>query len=345
MNSNAPKTALIFLHGSGGNGAGTKSSLDCIPLKAFQYKTFREIAESKGIIYFTPTAPKRPYTPALNTRMNVWFDRSDKWQSLNISNPHEDIDGIESSIEQIMTLIHELTPEFPRIFVGGHSMGGCLSLHLLRKPLPVNVKGIFSIGSFICQASCLFTSPIDVTVKRPVLMMHGSADSGVKPSWGEHTATSLLLKGVDVEFRKYPRVEHSYEDSQLSDLLQWISLAEDSTMPPAPPSPSVLTAATDTSSSVSLDSTTLDYSIHSMTDTQESMSYRVIFPMPRDMIAMIISRPVLACGGEFILTEVPEGIQTIFTSSDPERTAYEIGMRLKNRVSSDGNSLNACPMS
>lgn len=61
--------------------------------------------------------------------------------------------------------------------------------------------------------------------------------------------------------------------------------------------------------------------------------------------ALLASRPVLACGAAFELTPLDEGVFTVFSSSDPHRTANEIGLRLRNRVASGGGSLNACPMS
>jgi hypothetical protein len=54
------------------------------------------------------------------------------------------------------------------------SMGGCLSLHLLRRDLPPEVKGIFSMGSFLVQQSAVVNGPLGSGSKLPVFMMHGN---------------------------------------------------------------------------------------------------------------------------------------------------------------------------
>jgi fermentation-respiration switch protein FrsA (DUF1100 family) len=59
----------------------------------------------------------------------------------------------------------------------------------------------------LIEKSALFIGP-EVDCKVPVLMMHGSDDHMVPLTWGEGTATSLLLAGVEVQTLEiYPTLQ------------------------------------------------------------------------------------------------------------------------------------------
>lgn len=272
---------LIILHGSGGSGLEIKSFLDCVPLKSHGYRTFRDIANGFRITYDAPTASEKPYTAAFGTRMNIWFDRSDNWNALGTDDPHEDIYGIEESIEKILTLVQNVPPEFEHIIIGGHSMGGGLCLHLLRKSLPERVRGIFSIGSFAVKSSALFAGPLGNAAKLPLLMMHGTSDPLIRHKWGQDTATSLLIKGVDVEFRSYHGLDHGLDDSQLTDLLEWIPRLVSAASRPS--NPTTTTTTNHQNTPPVPPSNTVPYSLESVESEDGSSRYRVTYPVPRDM--------------------------------------------------------------
>ena len=109
------KSLVVFLHGSGGTGPEIRSFLDTVPLESFGMKTFRTVADEKKIEFVCPTAAKRPYTPALGERMNVWFDREGDFNRKGIKGI-EDLKGADNSVEQVyfltlQTLISDLTEE------------------------------------------------------------------------------------------------------------------------------------------------------------------------------------------------------------------------------------------
>jgi dienelactone hydrolase len=56
-----------------------------------------------------------------------------------------------------MILLNDLSRQYKHIVIGGFSMGGGLVLHLMRYCLPLNIRGIFSIGSFVIKSSLLNT--------------------------------------------------------------------------------------------------------------------------------------------------------------------------------------------
>ena len=94
------RTLVVFLHGSGGTGPEIWSFLDTIPLETFGMRTFRSVADEKKIDFVCPTAVKRPYTPALGERMNVWFDREGDFNRKGIKGL-EDLKGANNSIQEV----------------------------------------------------------------------------------------------------------------------------------------------------------------------------------------------------------------------------------------------------
>lgn len=168
------KTALIFLHGSGGDGVEVKSFLDCLPLTDFGHETFSDVAKSIDMDIITPTADTRRYTAMNYERLNIWFDRTAKFFSKDGLDDKEDLDGVELSLSKIFKIIEEIEPRYDHIFLGGHSMGGVLMLHVLRKNVSPKVRGLFSIGSCLLNMSEVFVGPgLGNASKLPLLMMHG----------------------------------------------------------------------------------------------------------------------------------------------------------------------------
>jgi predicted esterase len=124
----------------------------------------------------------------------------------------------------LLALIDENKNDYEHIFVGGFSMGGCLCLHLLRHRLPPNVRGIFTMGSFLVGGSVVVNKAqlFKDTPHMSVLMMHGSADALIRVEWGRATATNLILREVDVAFKEFQYVDHDISEEMLADLLHWI---------------------------------------------------------------------------------------------------------------------------
>ncbi len=362
-------TVLLFLHGSGGKGAELRAFLECIPIEEFVGKTFRETCDVSKIDIVTPTSDVRNYKPNMNMPTNVWFNRSSKFLQLGLNDSYEDVKGIDESINKIMILLNDLSRQYKHIVIGGFSMGGGLALHLLRFKLPINIRGIFSIGSFIVISSILNSSTITSENKKiPLLMLHGEDDEIVKLEWGRHTATTLHLHEIDVQFKEYKGLTHEIGIEQLVDLIYWI---EDLTIQIDkkemiynsnielnssnncyyPPSiykkmsreGEIIHPRCNNSKSNKIDSDkTIPYILSNMND-KIKISYNVPYNIDLEILT---SRPVLACGGMFDISVEDDrsSVFTVVTSADPHKTAIEIGIRLHNRLNSEGNSLNPCPI-
>jgi len=242
---------LILVHGCGGTGAERIQRLKEIILKTYQDRSFYDVAKSLGITCNAPTAPIKPYSASHGKMRHIWFDRSKNAFKLGRDCPEEDLAGIEESLEQILGVIRDVPPEFQHIFIAGLSMGGGLSLHLLRKSLPERVRGIFTFGSFAVKTSALFTAPLGDGARVPVLMTHGTSDEKIELSWGQGTAADLTARGVAVDFRSYKGHGHSAESEEMRDLLGWIlELANRISPPPVPPLPLITTTTDCTTSSM-----------------------------------------------------------------------------------------------
>ena len=67
-----PRAAVIFLHGSGDDGAGLQGHL-----RRMRGGRFLREMEGLGVRLLFPSATPRPYTLAGGQVMSVWFDRYD----------------------------------------------------------------------------------------------------------------------------------------------------------------------------------------------------------------------------------------------------------------------------
>lgn len=334
----------MILHGSGSTGLELRFFLERVPLRELNYDTFYQAALRMGLQIFTPTALKRPYSPSMSSLMNVWFDRTENFLSRGTNDSHEDLDGIDQSLQQVIDVILSQEQEFDNIFIGGHSMGGCLCLHMLRKRLSTKVRGIFTMGSFLVKSSRVFSDPSTAENSLlPVYMMHGVNDPLIRLSWGEETAANLVLCEVDVTFKSYAGADHGIADDMLVDLLAWVKdmiLVAESRGQMDPGHHQRLPTA---DMELLVQPKTMPYTLHRVTDSADK--FHLTFAVPVEMKTMLASRPILACGSTFEFEPVAEGLHTVISSSDPSKTALEIGKRLQNRVTSNGGSLNACPMS
>ncbi len=163
----------MFLHGSGGSGKDMSTFFNSVPLKEFNYETFADVAKLSSIDIMTPTSDVRRYTAMNGERLNIWFDRTGLFFTPDGLDDKEDLDGVEMSMEKVFNAVNNVQHNYDNIFFGGHSMGGVLSLHTLRKNVSPKFRGIFSISSCLLNMSEVFVGPLGSASKLPLIMMHG----------------------------------------------------------------------------------------------------------------------------------------------------------------------------
>jgi len=378
MSRGPSRSLVIFLHGSGGNGGELRQFLSVVPLGEKQgYRPFVDVLGSQNMDLLTPTAVSRAYTPFDEAPSTVWFNRAADFLSKGAEDVYEDVEGANKSFDQVNQLIEENQDRYDHFFLGGISMGGCLSLHGLRRQGLLNpkVRGIFSMGSFLVNNSIVFKDLStwhsslpngDGVSGVPVLMMHGTCDSMIRHDWGKTTATNMLLRGVNVRFESYDNLDHEIGEGELVDLLAWMSdlrytadkvakRPEQERQDPLASEWANVEAASkfqeplgEVSSGVA---SGVPFIIEKAPANNSSSGFVIRFPVPEDiapqLIPLLIASPVLACGGVFNLVNDPTrpGVMTLVQTSEPENLAKAIAARIAIRVTSGGASLSACPMS
>jgi predicted esterase len=216
----ARRNVIIFLHGSGGDGRELRAFLEAYRLPAFNMQTFRQVLDSWNTDLITPTSSLRPYTPAGGETMNVWFDRTANFQVEGLRSK-EDTEGANRSLDSLISSLN--LSSYNHVIFGGFSMGGGLCLHSYRTLISPKLRGVFTMGSFLVESSAVLTSSlIEDYSKIPLLMMHGEDDSLIRINWGKATATSLHMRGLNVDFRRYPHTDHELGEEEMLDLLHWI---------------------------------------------------------------------------------------------------------------------------
>ncbi len=209
------KCCLLILHGSGGNGGEIREFLDEYPIEHQNWQTFHQLMNGINCDIHSPSSKVIRYSPAGGERMNVWFDRSPRFQREGLDS-EEDSDGATQSIQTLASYLVEIEGKYhyDHYFLGGFSMGGGCCLHFLRSgmlpPLIAKkVRGMFTLGSFLVQNSAVMKADLHPRAKElPILMLHGENDSLIPCDWGRKTAANLLVRELNIEFRSYPGVDH-----------------------------------------------------------------------------------------------------------------------------------------
>lgn len=221
------KVGIIFLHGSGSNGHEMRNALNSIPLETYKQNSFCDvILRNLNWCISTPTADKLPYDVCDGEYMNVWFNRLPSFELNGVQDSYEDVENVNKSLEKVFECIEDLLQQgCEAFFVGGFSMGGCQSLHILTEYTKSNSKyehllkrilGIFCVSSFLINDSIVNKSLEEYTkynhhdknknIFPEVFICHGANDGLVHPQWGSVTATNLMLNSnhqVDVQFKLY----------------------------------------------------------------------------------------------------------------------------------------------
>lgn len=199
------KFTLIFLHGLGDSGHGWAQSLMFLARKF----PFLKI--------ICPHAPKMPVTLNGGMVMPAWYDI----MSLDsLSSNREDESGLKNSSMMLKSLIEKEDIPSNRIFVGGFSQGGAVSLYhsLTTKE---RLAGIISLSSYV---PCLKTIPLLKDCNdSPIFIVHGDSDPIIDVSLHRRSVTFLKEKTCNpIESHVYAGMAHTSSESEFIDLSNWL---------------------------------------------------------------------------------------------------------------------------
>ena len=221
--------AVIFLHGVGSTGDELRSQLSLLVQPSLEQRF-------PHVRFLYPTAPLRSFTAFKGRVLPAWFDRPGyglHWD--------EDVEGLHESCAQLNELTQQCNAtgiSNQRIIIGGFSMGGAQAIHAAYSKLgatrptfvqpsvqPVPLAGCFCIASYLPR-TCAVPSSLtldSIALATPLLFMHGSADSIVRPTWAEETCRRMKQAGVLCLFNMYDNHIHALSAHQIDDLTTFIA--------------------------------------------------------------------------------------------------------------------------
>ena len=209
-----PRAAVIFLHGSGDDGAGLRSALRFVWGGRFLRRM-----EARGVRLVFPTARPRPYTLAGGRVASVWFDRRD----LPPTAPEHTASVLESCA-RIDAAVEDLRREgvpAGRIAVGGFSMGGGIAMQYGYRT-PHRLAAVFALSSYLTHDAAVYEAmrrrPPQSRRFPPLFQRHGAADAFIRPQWGRATADRLASLGVAVDFGVVQGLQHQLADCEMEQL-------------------------------------------------------------------------------------------------------------------------------
>ncbi len=202
------RSTVIWLHGLGADGH------DFEPL-------VRDwgLAESHGVRFILPHAPRQPVTLNGGMVMRAWYDI----YALSFHR-EEDREGIEAARRQLLSLIdreRERGIASERIVLAGFSQGGAVVLHTaLRMAEPL--AGVLALSGYLPLASRLAAEKQADPARLLIRMDHGEQDPVVPFTLAEQSRQVLEAQGYPVEFHTWP-MQHSLCPPQLTSLYEWLS--------------------------------------------------------------------------------------------------------------------------
>lgn len=208
VTSDAPDSAVIWLHGLGADGHDFAPIVPELGLPP-----------SARVRFIFPHAPMLPVTINGGYVMPAWYDV----KSLDLSQ-EEDAAGIYNSQRMLETLIHrELKRGIvsTRIVVAGFSQGGAIALHAgLRYSTPL--AGVLALSTYLPLPDTIMAEASPANAALPVFMAHGTADSVIPLSHATASRDLLKQRGYAVEWHEYP-MAHSVCAEEISDIGKWLT--------------------------------------------------------------------------------------------------------------------------
>lgn len=208
LHANGARHAVIWLHGLGDSGAGLAPLIDALALPPHL-----------PVRHLLPTAPERPVTISMGSRLNAWYDIERFDDSVRRAiEPHvrESSARIQVLVEQ---LIHEgFAPEC--IVLAGFSQGGVIaSFTALR--LPFTLGGLLCLSTYLAAPDALMGELTEAARHTPLCYMHGIYDDVVPLSLGWEAKKRLERAGLTLEWHEYP-MRHEVCMAQLGDIRRWL---------------------------------------------------------------------------------------------------------------------------
>jgi predicted esterase len=210
----APKAALIFLHGLG------NSPKTCIPL--IQDKlTKLDPALCQHIKFVFPAAPRLCSTINGGQCLPCWFDLYDWPVRLSV---RDDVNGIRQAAQQIQRQVAQLESEgIPksRIVLGGFSQGATLALeNAYGCTADETFAGCIALSGWLALRDTLHCTP--QACKTPLFWGHGRFDGSVRPEQQFFGVKKLRQQGVQSTTTRSYDMGHCVSKEELRDVANFL---------------------------------------------------------------------------------------------------------------------------
>lgn len=153
--------------------------------------------------------------------MPSWYDI----YTLDENDEREDEAGLRQSMSTVIDLISKekaagISAE--RIFLGGFSQGGAVSLFTTLLQPELKLGGIIALSTYVPCRKYLKSQPLK-PLSTPIFMAHGTADEVVQYLWHQSSATFLKnLGGEPVTLKNYKGMTHSACEEEIIDIIEYI---------------------------------------------------------------------------------------------------------------------------
>jgi predicted esterase len=139
---------------------------------------------------------------------------------------NEEFRGLGESLTTIKNIVEHESKELGsgnKIFLGGFSQGGALSLYTgLQSTLPL--AGIISLSGYLPVKT---TSDVNAIVSEngkniPILMCHGESDEVVQFNIGKRSMEKIRTIKNNIEWKTYKNMGHHSSEEEMRDVKTFI---------------------------------------------------------------------------------------------------------------------------
>lgn len=205
-------SSIIMLHGLGADGC------DFASMRSDLMHFGAHVENTRFVL---PSAKVRPISMYNDYLMRAWYDL----YSLDTID-REDEEGMEETWQLIRRLIaEEESRGVPRnrIFLGGFSQGGCMTLYTAFK-LKEPIGGLFALSSYLPLADKLASAETQPALNTPIFAAYGLDDDVVAPVYTAASVNKLRELGADdITDRSYPDTAHHLCADEMKDLANFIN--------------------------------------------------------------------------------------------------------------------------
>ncbi|EME26857.1 lysophospholipase II [Galdieria sulphuraria] len=202
----AQDSTLILLHGFGSSASDLVALAESVAPPS-----------TKCILPEAPLLNDAPFPVrgwfSLDLTSHLWYRCSDK-------------EGLESTLNRIFRIVEDEVEKrisLNRIFIGGFSQGGAVTLNCMLRS-PYQLGGFFAASSWLVGEEEYPAKLSSTNLETPLFMGHGEDDAVVPFALGKRSAELIRSFGLkNILFRNYPRMDHFINEQERRDIESFLS--------------------------------------------------------------------------------------------------------------------------